>query len=138
MRRPNLSLGHWPGLAMCTHAPNRESCIQSFEHRSGIMSILQMYETVGSIADISIQPQRFERQMWGCAPGQDDKRTHQQQSKRRRMGTCRDVTASVEPAEVVRRCRVRAKQGEVAALKLQLHKVGGLTEKSVWLRRALL
>lgn len=41
------------------------------------------------------------------------------------MSTRREVTANVEPAEVVRRCRLRAKQAEVAALKQQLYKVGG-------------
>ena len=37
---------------------------------------------------------------------------------------CRDAAAGVQPAEVVRRCRVRAKQGEAEALRQQLSKVG--------------
>ena len=35
----------------------------------------------------------------------------------------REVTANVQPAEVVRGCRVRAKQAEIAALQQQLSKV---------------
>ena len=40
------------------------------------------------------------------------------------LGYCRDTAAGVQPAEVVRRCRVRAKQGEAEALRQQLSKVG--------------
>ena len=42
--------------------------------------------------------------------------------------TClrREAMASVQPAEVVRGCRVRARQAEVTALKQQLSKVGAM------------
>ena len=57
-------------------------------------------------------------------PGQWQPWTPGQQPERQRVSACREVSANVEPAEVVRRCRVSAKQVEIAALKQQLCKVG--------------